>query len=64
MSYVIIEPLNIKIRRFLAKCRGTEDPVVKDFDRMHRDLFNASHGVFKSPDTEKESGKDQKSDSK
>ena len=64
MSYVIYEPFWIKMRRSIAKLRGTEDPVVKAFDDQHRRIFNASHGHISSGKDSDESGKNPRTDVK
>lgn len=46
MSYVIIEPPWIKLKRMLF---GNNHPDVKAFDEEKARLFNASHGVFTKP---------------
>ena len=43
-AFVIIEPLNIKMRRLIAKKRGTSDKKVEEFDKMCEKVSNASHG--------------------
>ena len=43
MSYVITEPLNIKIRRFIAKLLKKEDKKVVQFDKEAERAFEASH---------------------
>ena len=64
MSYVIHEPFWIKMRRSIAKLRGTEDPVVKAFDEEHHRIFNASHGHFSSGKNADESEKNPRTDGK
>lgn len=52
MSYVVIEPLNIKVRRFIEKMTGNKDEKVKEFDDNHKKMFDASHGVIEKQDDE------------
>ena len=51
MSYLIIEPLDIKIRRFIAKLLKREDKKVVQFDKEAKRAFEASHPWLKDPET-------------
>ena len=46
MSYVILEPLGIKMRRCIEWITNTEDPKVKQFDENHKKMFDISHGII------------------
>lgn len=52
MSYVVVEPLNIKVRRFIEKMTGNKDAKVAEFDDNHRKMFNASHGIIEKQEDE------------
>ncbi|MBQ9337838.1 MAG: hypothetical protein IJS14_11155 [Lentisphaeria bacterium] len=56
MSYIVIEPLSIKVRRLVEKITNIKDPKVKEFDEMHRKMFNASHGIFDNQTKDDKSG--------
>ena len=43
MSYIITEPLDIKIRRAMAKLLKRDDPKVIRFDKEAERAFEASH---------------------
>lgn len=51
MSYVIIEPLNIKIRRAIAKLLKRDDQKVIQFDKDAKRAFEASHPWLKDAET-------------
>ena len=48
MSYIIIEPLNIKVRRAMAKLLKRDDPKVIRFDKEAERAFEASHPWLKA----------------
>ena len=48
MSYLIIEPLDIKIRRAIAKALNRDDRKVIEFDEKARRAFEASHPWVKT----------------
>lgn len=52
MSYIIVEPLSIKVRRFIEKMTGNKDAKVTKFDDNHRKMFNASHGIIEKQEDE------------
>lgn len=52
MSYVVVEPLNIKVRRFIEKMTGNKDEKVKEFDDNHKKMFDASHGNIEKQEDE------------
>ena len=54
MSYKIIEPLDIKIRRAMAKLLKRDDPKVIRFDKEAERTFEASHPWLE--DSEKHDG--------
>lgn len=54
MSYIITEPLNIKIRRAMAKLLKREDPKVIQFDKKAERAFDASHPWLKALETNDE----------
>lgn len=54
MSYIIIEPLNIKVRRAMAKLLKRDDPKVIQFDKEAKLAFETSHPWLKTPETNDE----------
>ena len=54
MSYLIIEPLNIKVRRAMAKLLKRDDPKVIQFDKEAKRAFETSHPWLKPPETNDE----------
>ena len=60
MSYIIIEPLNIKIRRTISKLLKRDDPKVIRFDEEVKRAFEASHPWLK--DSEANDGNESRGD--
>ena len=54
MAYIIIEPLNIKIRRAMAKLLKRDDPKVIRFDKVAERAFEESHPWSKDSETNDE----------
>ena len=54
MSYLIIELLDIRIRRAMAKLLKRDDPKVIQFDEEDKRAFEASHPWLKDPETNDE----------
>ena len=52
MSYVVIEPFNIKIRRAISKVLKRSDQKVEEFDQKVKEAFEASHPWLKTPKNE------------
>lgn len=48
MSYKIIEPLDLRIRRAMAKLLKRDDPKVIRFDKEAERAFEASHPWLKA----------------
>ena len=46
MSYVVIEPINIKIRRLISKILKRDDQKVIKFDKEAIQAFKISYGDF------------------
>lgn len=46
MAYIIIEPLNIKIRRFIAKLLKREDKKVVQFDKKAMSAMKDTNWTF------------------
>ncbi|MBQ7696344.1 MAG: hypothetical protein IJT50_14615 [Lentisphaeria bacterium] len=58
MSYVIIEPLDIRIRRAISKLLKRTDPKVVRFDREARRAFTASHPWLEGSEDGNKGGND------
>ena len=58
MSYVIIEPLDIKIRRAMAKLLKRDDPKVIRFGKEAKRAFEASHPWLKDSEKNDENESD------
>ena len=58
MSYMITEPLSIKIRRAMAKLLKRDDQKVSQFDREAKRAFEASHPWLKDPEKNDENESD------
>lgn len=58
MSYTIIEPLNIKIRRAMAKLLKRDDQKVIQFDKEAKRAFEAGHPWLKDSEKNDENESD------